>query len=217
MIRSVALVLTVFAITQTARAQQQALLDDVAVDAAIKAGQSKRFSHLISDCIATPGFGEGLGAAMAGGIQRTGGFNVYVSANAGRIAYLAADAKRLYKPFTIQNVDEALRTPMAFVAVYPQEPDRSGNTYKVAAPIERVVLKSKNDPNAIVQPETFETEPVQWKNLLGGSVDANSATATFPFEAIKRLPPGEFDVVVITPAGERRCKVGQNDRKKVFP
>jgi hypothetical protein len=33
---------------------------------------------------------------------------------------------------------------------------------------------------------------------------------------IKELPSGDFDVVLITAAGERRCKVGASDRLKIL-
>ena len=49
---------------------------------------------------------------------------------------------------------------------------------------------------------------------MGGEVQGNSAVAVFPLDAVKGLPVGDFDVVVITNAGERECKVGANDRKK---
>jgi hypothetical protein len=35
--------------------------------------------------------------------------------------------------------------------------------------------------------------------------------------SVKELPAGDFDVVVITQAGERRCKVGAKDRARLFP
>jgi hypothetical protein len=49
-------------------------------------GQSKKFSELVSDCVATTGFGESFSAGMAGGVQPTGSFDVVLSLAAGRIA-----------------------------------------------------------------------------------------------------------------------------------
>jgi hypothetical protein len=46
-------------------------LDDAAVNAAIKAGQTKEYSDLISDCSAQSGFGEGMVASMTGGVTRS--------------------------------------------------------------------------------------------------------------------------------------------------
>jgi hypothetical protein len=82
--------------------------------------------------------------------------------------------------------------------------------------IERVVLKSKSNPNAVAQPTHLEFAPQAWSNLLGGTVQANSAWATFQLSDVRELPPGDFDVVVVTQAGERRCKVGTKDRAKLF-
>jgi hypothetical protein len=192
-------------------------IDDAAIEKAIKAGQDKKLAQLVSDCVATAGFGEGLGAALAGGIQPDGAFSVVVSANLGRIAFMASEAKRLYKPLSIADIPEELRTPAVFVFVDPHKPSRSQNTYSVASPVERVVLKAKTKPDAVVQPEKFETEPVEWSNLLGGKVEANRALALFPMEAARNLPQGDVDVVVITQAGERRCKVGTKDRDRLFP
>jgi len=155
---------------------------------------------------------------MAGGVQRDGAFTVIVSQNAGRIAFLAASAKRLYKPFSAADVPEQIKgAPIAFVHVEPNNPSRSQSKISVASPIERVVLKSKVNESAVVQPESFETEPVTWSNLLGGQVEANRAYATFGVDAIRELPAGDFDVVIITQHGERRCKVGAKDRTKIFP
>lgn len=189
-------------------------LTDQQIGEAIKAGESRKFNHLISDCVATAGFGAGL---FATGVQPTGGFSVVLSGNAGRVAYMAARAKRLYKPFSIDNVNEDLRTPAVVVTVEPNDPYHGSNSISVASPIEHVVLKSKTDPDVAIQPTKIETEPVEWTNLVGGTVKANRAVAFFPHDAVAELPPGEFDIVVITAAGERRCKVGNNDRNRLFP
>lgn len=193
----------------------QSLTDQQIADA-IRAGEARKFSDLVSNCAATAGFGESMAAGLAGGVQRDGSYGVTVSGNVGRIAFMAARAKRLYKKFSIDNVTEELRAPAIFVDVEPRDPSRSQQTISVAAPIEHIVLKSKVNPEAVVQPEKVDTEPVEWSNLLGGKVEANRAVAYFDYNAVKELPSGDFDVVVITPAGERRCKVGSKDRLKLF-
>lgn len=190
-------------------------LEDAAVEAAVKAGQSNKYKELISNCSAGPGFGAGMTAAMAGGVQPTGYFNVIVSRAAGRIAYLAADAKRLYKPFAVADVSQELRSDSTvFVTVVPDKPKRNNNTIDVASPIDHVVLRG---PNAmVVQPTNTSLTPMEWSNLMGGKVEANSAVATFEAAAVSNLPAGDIDVVVITAAGERRCKVGRGDRARLF-
>jgi hypothetical protein len=86
-------------------------LDDAAVGSALQAGLSKKHYSLglVSSCVAAPGFGAGLGASMAGGVQPTGVFDVLVSRAAGRIAFLAAESKRLYKTFGLADVTPELR------------------------------------------------------------------------------------------------------------
>lgn len=193
------------------------ILTDAEISAAIKAGESKKFSHLISDCYAKPGFGEVMGASLASGVTRDGGFTVTLSGNAGRIAYMSARAKRFYKPFVVDQVTEDLRTPAIIVSAEPQDPSRGSSNISVAAPIEHIVLKSKAKSAHVVQPQRVEMEPVEWANLLGGKVEGNRAVAFFEFGAVRELPPGEFDIVVITTNGERRCKVGAQDRQRLFP
>lgn len=204
-------------LTSTAVLAAQSRLSDSEVADAIKAGEARKYDHLISDCIATPGFGEDLGAGMAGGIQRTGSYDVVLSGPAGRIAALAADGKRLYKPFTLAMASDELRAPGIIVVVEPKTPARSGNVYRVPATIDHVVLKSKSKAETVVQPAGIDVSPVEWSNLLGGKVEGSRAIARFETSAVRELPPGDFDIVVITPQGERRCKVGTKDRERLFP
>jgi hypothetical protein len=192
-------------------------LTDTQIAEAIKAGEARKFDRLVSDCVATAGFGSGIAANMAGGVNRMGAFTVVMSMNAGRIASMAARGKRLYQPVTLASVTDDLREPQVFVSVEPNEPSHSAGSVSVASPIETVVLKSKANPAAIIQPTKIDFEPVEWSNLLGGKVEANRAVALFAPAAVRELPAGEFDIVVVTTAGERRCKVGVDDRKRLFP
>lgn len=191
-------------------------LTDGDVQKAIKAGQDRKFGDLVSDCTATAGFGQNMAAGMAGGIQPVGKFQVVVTGKAGLIATKAADAKRLYKTFGLADVTPEMRAPAVVVIVTPHNPTRSSNTYDVASPIDAVVLKSKVRADAVLHPANLELEPVEWKNLMGGTITANKAVAEFSRDAFRDMPAGEFDVVVVTQAGERRCKVGVSDRKKVI-
>src|SRR6476659_2158589 len=73
-----------------ARAQN---ITDAEIAAAIRAGQAKKFGDLLSTCFATPSFGDLFKEAEpAGGVKADGNYDVTVSTNAGRIAFLAADA-----------------------------------------------------------------------------------------------------------------------------
>jgi hypothetical protein len=196
---------------------QTQTISNAEVEAAIRAGQSKKFDHLISDCLANAGSGERVAGGLGGGIQSNASFRVTVSANAGRIAFMAADATRLNKPFSVADVPESMRTPAIFVFADPQKPSQSGNFVSVASPVDRIVLKSKPNSAAVAQPQHFETEPIEWPNPLGGTVAGTRGLARFDLNAVKALPKGDFDVVVITQAGERRCKVGAKDRAKLLP
>ena len=105
---------------------------------------------------------------------------------------------------------------MVYVTATPQKPKQSSNTIDVASPIEQIVLKSKTSPTTVVQPSDLQITPVEWSNLLGGKVQGTSAVATFPLGAVRELPSGEFDITLVTAAGERRCKVGNKDRDRLF-
>lgn len=192
-------------------------ITDAEIAAAIRAGQAKKFGDLLSTCFATPSFGDLFKEAEpAGGVKADGNYDVTVSTNAGRIAFLAADAKRLYKPFTATEVPDSLRKPAVFVVAEPKPPTQIGAYMSIASPVEKIVLKSKVNPDAVVQPSGFEAQPLEWSNLVGGTVKGTRGLATFNLNAVREMPPGDFDVVVITQAGERRCKVGAKDRARVF-
>ena len=76
------------------------------------------------------------------------------------------------------------------------------------------MLKSKN--SVVAQPDEFQTERVTWPGIAGGKGQPNRALARFPIGTVRELPAGEFDIVLITEAGERRCKVGAKDRERLF-
>jgi hypothetical protein len=193
-------------------------LTDVQVQAAIKVGHEKKISALTTECRATPALGETVAARNGSGVQRDQAFEVVVVGNAGRIASMAADAKRTDKPFSAADVPPAMKEePALFVTVIPLEP-RPGfasGSVSVASPIYRVVLKSKGNPDVTVMPRVFQTEPVTWSNLPGGAVTANRATAQFVLGQVASL--SDFDVTVITQHGERRCNIAAKDRTKLFP
>jgi hypothetical protein len=190
-------------------------LSDADVARAITLGQQNKFDDLISDCTASAGFGSNLAGNMAGGIQYTGAIGVIVTTKPGLIAYRANDAKRLYKPFGLADVPGDMRTQSVVVMAFPVKPASNGSSFRVAPMIEAVVLKSKVS-DVVLHPVDTKTEPVEWGNLLGGKVTSNRATAEFAFDAFREMPAGDFDVALITVAGERRCKVGAGDRKKVI-
>lgn len=138
-------------------------------------------------------------------------FHVSVSKTAGEIARVFADARRLYKTPTPADVPNELKTDAVYVFVDPHQPS-SG---PLPAPIEHIVLKSK-DSGLAVQPVAFKAIPVEWGIAAGGSKPPNRATARFETGPVRELPAGDFDVVVITSSGERRCKVGARDRQRLF-
>jgi len=209
--------LTILTLAFARGGSAQTKLTDAEVLAAIQAGEGKKYDGFVSTCTATAGFGEGFAANVAGGLQQNGSYTVVVSGNTGRIASLAANAKRLYKKFAPQDVTDELRSPAVFVAVEPNNPPRDPKVVSVPAPIQQIVLKSKTNPNTVAQPTKIDTEPVEFSNLVGGKFASNRAIATFDLASFLELPSGDVDVVIVTEPGERRCKIGTKDRARLFP
>lgn len=203
------LVLTVF--LGSAAAVDAQPLTPPQIEAAIEAGQSGRERQLYSRCQATAGF---LDRVLVGPDFHPDAehFHISFSLTPGRISTLAAAAKRLYKPFTPAEVPAALRTLAVFVDAEPHQP-AAGSSYTVSA-IEHVVLKSQN--GVVVQPDDFKTARVEWGVAQGLKAAPNRAFVRFPVGGVRELPSGDFDVVLVTQAGERRCKVGATDRARLF-
>ena len=179
-------------------------------------GRRQEAGTLVETCFAGPGFGEDFGGNLTGGLQQTGSYTVTISANAGRIAYMAANAKRLYQKFTADNVTEDLRQPAVFLSIEPNQPPRDPKVIKVPAPIEQVVLKSRVKNDAVTQPTKLDKEPVEFANLAGAKFQSTRAVAVFDLAAVRELPAGDVDVVVVTPVGERECKLNAKDRARLF-
>jgi hypothetical protein len=213
MTRTLLALLVITTLHVTARAQEP--LSDAVILTAIQAGENKKYDQLISGCNAHAGFGENFGASMAGGLQNNGSYSVVVAGNEGAIAVLAARGKRTYKRVTLENLPGDLRTPAIFVTVEPDTPSRTKKEVAMPAPIEHIVLKSKANSEAVAQPMHIDMEPVEFSNLLGAKLQSTRAIARFDIAAVKELPPGDFDVVVVSTAGERRCKVDAKDRAKL--
>ncbi len=182
---------------------------------AIAAGKNKKQAALMASCDAKPGLGEAMAGGMGGGLRPTGRYNVAVAGPLGHVASLAFEASRLYKSFGLADVTDDMRSPTIYVTAAPDDPRRAGNSYSVASPIQSIVLTSKDNGGAALSTD-LRLEPVVWKNLLGASFSGTSATATFSREEVDALPAGELNIVLVTAAGERRCKIGASERAKVL-
>jgi hypothetical protein len=122
----------------------------------------------------------GTGPAVRVGASRD--FEVFIRGPVGRIAAIAADAAKRFRPFEAADVTAEMRAPTYVVTVL------STFTSQYLAPA-RIVLQPKGAKGVegVIQPtsvgQTFD------RMLLGRD-------ATFA-----RLPEGDFDVVVVTPDG----------------
>lgn len=188
------------------------------IDEAILAGQNGKQAQLLVTCQAVISFREIFRRERAG-LDLTGSYEINLSRTTGRIALLAAAAKRLYKPFTVAQVPEDLKVSDAVMTAEPSAPELSSTTpgsISVAAPIELLVIKAWPNRKLVVKPTAFTTEPVEWPNVAGQTVRANRARARFRLGEIVEMPPGDLEVAAVTPAGERTCIVPGRDRRRVF-
>jgi hypothetical protein len=214
-------------------------LDDAAVANAIKAGEENKFRPWIFECKAGLGFKDRLSASADrsfGGmnVQPIGRSKVVLSASLGRIAFLAAEGKRLKKPFGVADVTEGLRNPAVYAFVDPDKPPSQdwGGGIPIPSPIDKVVIRSSDDPTSVAEAGTLGTEDVKWDDRteivfgIGADgrpekrplvVERSRATAVFALDAIRDLRAGDLDLVVITQAGERHCTMPVRDRLRLFP
>jgi hypothetical protein len=68
-----------------------------------------------------------------------------------------------------------------------------------------VVIKAWPNRKLFVKPTEFKTEPVEWPNIAGRTLQGNRARAKFQIGQMMELTAGELEVAVVTPAGERAC------------
>ena len=182
------------------------------IERAITVGMTGKEGTLRSRCQATRG---GIETFLRNSDLHPDGehFHVVVTLTAGRIASLAAAAKRLYKTFQPADVPQHLRVNAVFVEGEPHEPRPSVTV--IPPPIEHVVLKGNN--GRAIQPDHLKTERIaDWPGTAGSKDGPNKAFARFVPADVEELPAGHFDVVLITAGGERRCKVGEDDRERIF-
>ena len=177
---------------------------------AAAAGRGKE-SELLSKCTATEMAIDRF-LLGPGGHPDIAHFHVTVSKSAGEIGRLFAEARRLYKPTPREAVPDELQADAVYVFADPHQPSPG---YTLPAPIEHIVLKSK-DSGAAIQPAAFKATLVEWATASGGVKPPNRASARFELGPVRELPSGDFDVVLITTAGEWRCKVGAKDRQRLF-
>jgi hypothetical protein len=203
----------------------QAPLTDEQLTAAIRAGSDKKhLNTLIAECVASPGFGESLGASFNAGLNRsavtnTGTYKVTFTSHYGQVALAAAERQRRYQPApTIADISEDLRAPRLHLWIEPQGDSAAvDRTVDLAAVIEHVIIRAEDRPQHSAQPVTMTTEPVGFTNLFGAQFTTNRALATFEMESALTLSKErDLEVVVITKAGERRCNVSKDRVRRMF-
>lgn len=207
-------------------------LDDAAVERAIKAGQDNKFGQWSAECKAGVSLSDKRKQwSTLSSVHFTGAFQVTLVTNSGRVALLAAEAKRQRMPFSVADVPEQFRRQALYVLVDPIKPGRDWeNGVEVPSPIRGIALRSKSTPASVAEPTTFEVADVQWgdgptimmKGKTGGGFEKNlfersRATATIPMESARVLPAGDLEIVVVTTGSDRRCDVAAKACLRLFP
>jgi hypothetical protein len=126
-------------------------------------------------CTATAGLDKHEAATSTTGTERTGSYDVTLSTGARTVELTAK----------------------------PKKPVAAGEATKVAADIDRVLLRSPVKSEATALPARESRGP-------GGE-----HRATFDLGAIRALPDGDVNVVIVTPDGERVCRVDKAHREKL--
>jgi len=184
-------------------------VDQSPIDTYRQAAKNGKEDQLVSRCHATASSLDRL-LVGPGGHPEYEHYHVTVAKTAGQIALFLAQARRLYRNGEAELTDR-MKTDAVFVNAEPHQPS-SGSA---PAAIEHVVLLSKNS-GAAVQPLELQLTPVAWGIDIGARARPNAASARFELRQVRELPAGEFDVVLVTQYGERRCKVGAKDRERLF-
>ena len=74
------------------------------------------------------------------------------------------------------------------------------------------MIRPEDREGGTIQPLAFETEPESFQNLLGAEFVCPLEPWPHSLLTLRWRPqPRDLEVVIITPAGERRCNV-DNDR-----
>lgn len=184
--------------------------------AAIRAGQTGKVDSLRASCTAGPAKSDAPLPAVEH-VTRDGLYAVALSGSPGRVAVLAADAKRRGEPYGVPDVPRELREAGVYVFVNPIRPTLASGVVSAPSPIDKLVIRSAGRPELAVAPDGVDWEGVEWRNPLGGFLEANRATASFPWEAVRDLPVGDLEVVITAEAGERRCTIPAAARDRIVP
>lgn len=159
------------------------------------------------------------------------GFYVAVEGPVGRVASAMNEAKKMYKPFTVEQITDEMAAPSITVTAVPDKPffgpthlsftqyDDGSPAWHLAPLAKHIVLKTrpkKGQAVAVLQPSDVSEVPVSWSNAMGGSFSGQGVVARFELDALRAFTVDDIDVAIVSDIDdERACKVGKNDLAKV--
>ena len=180
--------------------------------------------------------GPAAAACLAGGgfmnmAAANGGFTVIVEGPLGRVARALTEAKKMYKPFTVEHITDDMAAAVVTVSTFPDKPvfgpthlsyskyDDGAPTWHQAPLAKHLVLKTrpkKGGTLEVLQPTDVALVPFTWSNAAGGSFTGQGVTATFDLDAVRAFALEDVDVAIVSDLEqERTCKIGKSDLAKV--
>jgi hypothetical protein len=209
-------------------------LDDSAIATTIKAGVDNKFDAWTARCRAEASPSERR--RWSGPMRPTGSYDIVLSTNLGAIAFFAHLAKEDGIALGVSQVPPPFLNPAVVVFVEPRKPPsgtwslrpRAATEREVPSQIEQIVLNSRAASSVASKPEHIRIVDRSFPGLGWYQIgpdgrprhpvfEKSRGFATFPIESVKRLPPGDLEIVVVTKHGERRCEIRSKDRTRLFP
>jgi hypothetical protein len=155
---------------------------------------------------------EGIDGGSKTFMKQGRGYDVELTGPLNRVTNAARAARKKYLPYTPDSVSAAELKPVVVVTAYPRKPQLMSGSWKQTPPASHLVLRSKGDHAAVVQPTSVATFPESWGNAFGAKFEGQGVRGEFPLPSV---PAGDFDVVVITSDGEYTIGVKGKDRSRL--
>lgn len=132
-------------------------------------------------------------------------FSITVYRPGGLIEYQAAEAHRLLKPFTIDDVTEAMRARVIAVQANPSIPTESQYRSEAESVSHVVIQDSKK--STIIQPILEETFTNSYAASIGNPFELSGKHDIFPYQAVMDLCIKQDGCkIIVTIIGESRRK-----------
>jgi hypothetical protein len=199
------------------RTDQQHVLTDAEVNAAIQRGSTERNPKTIGLTLLD------VQTALLTGMTCTtcgqSGYSIVIYTPIKWVEFKAAMARRMLEPFSIADVDATMRAPVLRVLAFPSRADYiNGTGLSLSSSVSRVVLADHNKA-AIIQP-IQSIQGTEESNSALRSFTYTNAAAKFNLSDVDKIrgedDKGEFFVVVVGTNQNKYFKVKTRMFKALF-